>query len=357
MVSSRSILVTAGLAFILQSALAAEISLTIHPDREVNRIDEKVYGHFLEHIYHSVNGGLWGDLVWNRSFEQNAMGNWAAADNCVVQEGLGTNQRLTFGSADWTDYEFTVEAQKTAGSEGFLILFRCKTEDDFYWCNLGGWGNVFHQLERGRKGEGRWHGVGPRIEGSIEAGPWYRIRVRCQGAHIQVSLDGKEIIDFTDPDGHVSGKVGIGTWATQAKYRNLKVTSLTGEVLFEGLPDTLLNEKRGAALDQVRPGKSVDRCRSCGQQQVQSTGDRHDRRNGDRTIAPCVAEGRNLCRVVVPAWPSARRSDRATQDRHHHGRVAETCSARRSMAGVSVGAVLERRCRSGETAGGTSRSR
>lgn len=33
------------------------------------RIDERVYGHFLEHIFHSVNGGLWGEMVWDRSFE------------------------------------------------------------------------------------------------------------------------------------------------------------------------------------------------------------------------------------------------------------------------------------------------
>ena len=43
--------------------------LFIEPNEIVCEIDEKVYGHFLEHIYHSVNGGLWGELVWNRSFE------------------------------------------------------------------------------------------------------------------------------------------------------------------------------------------------------------------------------------------------------------------------------------------------
>jgi alpha-L-arabinofuranosidase len=44
--------------------------LSIEPNDVIGQIDEKTYGHFLEHIYHSVNGGLWGELVWNRSFEQ-----------------------------------------------------------------------------------------------------------------------------------------------------------------------------------------------------------------------------------------------------------------------------------------------
>ncbi len=53
---------------------AESIKLALNPDRVVNGIDEKVYGHFLEHIYNSCNGGLWGELIWNRSFEHNAAG-------------------------------------------------------------------------------------------------------------------------------------------------------------------------------------------------------------------------------------------------------------------------------------------
>ena len=49
---------------------AQPVALSINPDKVVNHIDEKVYGHFLENIYHSCNGGLWGDLIWNRSFEE-----------------------------------------------------------------------------------------------------------------------------------------------------------------------------------------------------------------------------------------------------------------------------------------------
>ncbi len=45
------------------------VGLTVDPVDVVHRIDEKIYGHFLEHIYPSVNGGLWGALVWDRSSE------------------------------------------------------------------------------------------------------------------------------------------------------------------------------------------------------------------------------------------------------------------------------------------------
>jgi len=221
------------------AATAGEVTLELRPDRVLNPIDEKVYGHFLEHIYHSVNGGLWGELIWNRSFEENEAGQWSVADGSVVQEGRGANQRLTFGDLAWKDYQFTLEARKLGGNEGFLILFRVKKDNEFYWCNLGGWGNVRHALERGRAGDERWRPVGPRVNGRIETGRWYRIRVRCQGPQITVWLDDRQLIDFVDDEGHAGGKVGVGTWATQAEFRNLKVTSLNGQVLFEGLPGEL----------------------------------------------------------------------------------------------------------------------
>ena len=210
-------------------------SYTINPGRVLNRIDEKVYGHFFEHIYHSANGGLWGELVWNRSFEENGSGLWSIEDGQVVQAGMGTDQRQIFGDESWTDFEYTLEAQKTGGAEGFLILFRVAGPNQFYWYNLGGWGNQRHQLE---KAFARQRGtVGPAVRGGIDTGKWYRIRVRCEGNRSQIWLDDKQVLDYTDERSpHLNGRIGVGTWATMAKFRNLKVAALDGKVLFEGLP-------------------------------------------------------------------------------------------------------------------------
>ena len=120
---------------------ADDVSLVLNPDQVVNRIDEKVYGHFLEHIYHSVNGGLWGELVWNRTFEQNSLGGWTVKTTASCSRVWVRTSDSRWVAADWTDYEFSLEAQKTGGNEGFLVMFRCPGPEDFYWCNLGGWGN------------------------------------------------------------------------------------------------------------------------------------------------------------------------------------------------------------------------
>lgn len=46
------------------------LSIVVNPDKTTGKIDVGIYGQFLEHLYHSVNGGIWGDVVWNRSFEE-----------------------------------------------------------------------------------------------------------------------------------------------------------------------------------------------------------------------------------------------------------------------------------------------
>jgi alpha-N-arabinofuranosidase len=234
---------SAALIFVITLVIISpvqSVTLTIDPDNVVSEIDNKIYGHFLEHIYHSVNGGLWGELIWNRSFEQNKLGQWMVRDDTIAQESMGTNVRLTFGDPSWCDYEYTLEAKKTGGQEGFLILFRVGNEEDFYWCNLGGWGNASHAIERGNKGHGRWGIVGPSVRGRIERDKWYKIKIRCEGPKFDIWLDGDKIIEFTDgQNAHLAGCVGIGTWATQAEFRNIKVESLDGRVLYEGIPDNL----------------------------------------------------------------------------------------------------------------------
>ena len=245
------------LAMLSLNASAVDVSLTLKPEQELNRIDEKIYSHFLEHIYNSINGGLWGELVWNRSFEDNSGGGWSRTGSIISQRAGGEDMRLVFGEANWSDYELTLEAQKTGGAEGFLLLFRVQNDNVFSWANLGGWQNQQHGIERRGVGQNRQSVVGRQVNGNIETGKWYKITVRCQGNNVKVSIDGTQVLDVTDPGMANSGRVGIGTWSTQARFQNIKVTSLDGQtVLFEGVPQ--ISQQLRLRHWEVGEGVSLD---------------------------------------------------------------------------------------------------
>ena len=204
----------------------------------VNTIDEKIYGHFLEHIYHSANGGLWGEMVWNRSFEMDggSGGIWTIDGSDLVQSSTATDVHMEFGNETWTDYELTLEARKDSGDEAFLILFRAADSDNFYWFNIGGWGNSQHAIQK--EVNGSRSTVTSYVTGSMNTGQWYEIRIRCEGNNFQAYIDNTLIFDYTDNDSpFTAGAVGVGTWSTQARYRNIQVTNLNGTtVLYSGLP-------------------------------------------------------------------------------------------------------------------------
>ena len=48
---------------------ATDYSLTVHPDRTGPAISESMYGVFFEDINQAADGGLYAELVRNRSFE------------------------------------------------------------------------------------------------------------------------------------------------------------------------------------------------------------------------------------------------------------------------------------------------
>ena len=171
-----------------------QATLTIHTDKVANPISPFIYGHFFEHIYNGGDNGLWGEMVWNRSFEYlgDDAGWWKVKDGVITETGMAQGARLPFGDSTWTDYEFSVKARKLSGNEGFLIIIR-GSDDSWFWVNLGGWNNTGHQLLHVNPNAE----IGQRIPGSIETNRWYDIRVRVEGRHIQSFLDGKPILDDT----------------------------------------------------------------------------------------------------------------------------------------------------------------
>src|SRR5580704_17973152 len=99
--------------FSLVPLCAQPVRLQVDASQVVREIDPKIYGQFLEHIYHSVNGGLWGEVVWNRSFEERlSADDWRVKNGVLVAPGaLGHDSTFMIGSEAWADYDYFVDIQ------------------------------------------------------------------------------------------------------------------------------------------------------------------------------------------------------------------------------------------------------
>jgi alpha-L-arabinofuranosidase len=140
-------------------------------------------------------------------------GQWKAAGGVLTQSSPAENVRAVFGDKKWTDYTLSLKARKLSGAEGFLILFRTQRDNEKSWWNIGGWGNQRHALEIG--------GVeSAPVDGRIETGRWYDIRVELKGSSIKCYLDNKLIHDVKTP--------GI-----KALYASASHEDRTGEVILK----------------------------------------------------------------------------------------------------------------------------
>lgn len=117
-------------------------------------------------------------------------GEWKAEGGSLKQAAKDDNIRAVTGDKKWRDYTYTLKARKLGGAEGFLIIFGADNEKQKSWWNLGGWGNKRHGVEApGIDTEGA------SVDGSIETGRWYDIKVELKGASIKCYLDGKLVHD------------------------------------------------------------------------------------------------------------------------------------------------------------------
>ncbi len=207
-------------------------------------------------------GGMEG---WRRR-----TGEWSTHDGALAQNSLDEDVRATAGDRNWTNYTYELKARKTAGAEGFLILFHVQNPDDHYvWWNLGGWGNtrtVLEHAENGAKSE-----FGPVATNTIETGRWYDIKVEVEGPKIRGYLDGELVTEATDGPGpqpdpiyaaasrdQAGGAVYLHVVNVSASPRTINVslqgvTKVTGDATCEVLTGDISDVNTIAEPEKIAP--------------------------------------------------------------------------------------------------------
>ena len=164
-----------------------------------------------------------GDADW-----QLGQGTWQAQDGVLRQSGDQTDDRATAGDPNWTDYTYTLQARKTGGAEGFLVMFHVQDNDNFVWWNVGGWGDTRTALERARAGSKME--IGQAAPVTVETGHWYDIKIEVHGTDIKCYLDGKLVSQATDAPVAPTGPI----FATASRERKsgdviLKVVNVAAD--------------------------------------------------------------------------------------------------------------------------------
>ncbi len=173
-------------------------------------------------------------------------GSWDVANGFYTQGANGepTISRLTT-TIDQANYTLTLRARKTGGQEGFLIGFGATDANNYYWWNLGGWGN--HQDAIEKISNGAKSTLGKPVDGSIDLNRWYDIKIQVAGSRIKCYLNGVLIHDLRDGS---SGGLPDGLATSCVK------DSKTGDVIVKvvNVTDTAKSvELNLAGLGQINP--------------------------------------------------------------------------------------------------------
>lgn len=147
-------------------------------------------------------------------------GDWNMQDGALRQTVARDNSRALAGDRSWTDYTLELKARKLGGSEGFLVLFHVKNDQQRSWWNVGGWGDTQDAVEMDETMDAK--------PSHIETGRWYDLKVQARGDRIQCWLDGRLVHDLTEP-----GRITHPLYASAARDNKngdviLKVVNAAG---------------------------------------------------------------------------------------------------------------------------------
>lgn len=123
-------------------------------------------------------------------------GDWVTGHGVYKQTALITDASTTTGNASWNNYTVTLQAKKLGGDEGFLILFGVRNSHNYYWWNVGGWGNTQTAIEKTVDDAKSMVGTG--VSQSVDTNQWYNIKIVVNGNHILCYLNGRLIQSVTD---------------------------------------------------------------------------------------------------------------------------------------------------------------
>ncbi len=122
-------------------------------------------------------------------------GDWQTVDGVLKQTSSDWFNIASVGSQDWRDYSLSLKFRKTGGEGEIDVSFHSAPNQIFggdMRLVLGGFrgalASMFLRTEDGKRSM-------QRSPGTLQVGQWYDVRIDVAGAHAQIFIDGKPVID------------------------------------------------------------------------------------------------------------------------------------------------------------------
>lgn len=160
----------------------------------------------------------------------------------TLKENVPHNEFLA-STKEYGDFELRLDAKLVGKGENAGVQFRSKRipnhfEVEGYQCDMGVmkgesiWGYLYDESRRRTflapvKGQT----ASPVSAVSVKNGDWNALRIRCVGPKVQIWVNDKPTVDFTEPDEKVvrSGIIALqihGGPPAEASYRNIRIQVL-----------------------------------------------------------------------------------------------------------------------------------
>ncbi len=180
-------------------------------------------------------------------------GRWRIDGQDLLLDSVGEDEFCVFGDPSWSDYDIEFQARVVRGKEGFVVRIGQAEDDRYAKAGFGTYSNHHHVIQITTPQDA--HKILARLDGSVDQTQTYSVKISMRGKTIRSFLNGGKILEATD-DRFTPGRVGVGAYFTSVRFRNIVVTSASGQVLFKGPPELpgATASRPSAATDLVRAG-------------------------------------------------------------------------------------------------------
>ncbi len=162
-------------------------------------------------------------------------GEWKIQGDELISTGARGTARLIFGDPTWSEYDFSFAAKQLGGKFGFQSFLGVVDAQNRRMFEVGAFSNVKHlvvQIEND-KWSRRTLSEQP---GTISFQEFHTVRIEVRRDRRTYFLDGKQWLNER-AENPQPGRLGFGTARdTSVCFRDIRVTSLDGNILWQGSP-------------------------------------------------------------------------------------------------------------------------